>query len=390
MIYLVTGDKSLFESTNYKIIGVKESLELLSPLHIVGLDTETQGLDPYTKELLSVQLGCKEFQIVIDCTTIDITLYKEYLESDRLFLGWNLKFDLKYLYHKRIIPKKVYDGFLAEKLMWLGYPLGIVSMSLRAAGMRYLGIELDKSVRGKIIWNGLKSEDTIVYAANDVKSLEDIYNAQLKKLKEKDLLRAIDYENRFVLPLAYCEYCGVKLDINKWKSKMAKDKEREELAKKKLDEELIKLNTEGYEPANIPPGSFSKYIFINTQGDLWLGYDLTPKVSLNWNSPKQVISLFKMFGVDVKVKNKRTGDTSESIESTILKPQSDKCSLIPLYINYREAIKVTSTYGENFLKQINPVSKRIHTNFQQLGADTTKKHSNICIIQKLFVTLQQI
>ena len=87
MIYLVTGDKSLFESTNYKIIGVKESLELLSPLHIVGLDTETQGLDPYTKELLSVQLGCKEFQIVIDCTTIDITLYKEYLESDRLFLG---------------------------------------------------------------------------------------------------------------------------------------------------------------------------------------------------------------------------------------------------------------------------------------------------------------
>ena len=390
MIYLVTGDKSLFESTNYKIIGVKESLELLSPLHIVGLDTETQGLDPYTKELLSVQLGCKEFQIVIDCTTIDITLYKEYLESDRLFLGQNLKFDLKFLYHKRIIPKKVYDGFLAEKLMWLGYPLGIVSMSLKAAGMQYLGIELDKSVRGKIIWNGLKSEDTIVYAANDVKFLEDIYNTQLKKLKEKDLLRAIDYENRFVLPLAYCEYCGVKLDINKWKSKMAKDKEREELAKKKLDEELIKLNTEGYKPANIPPGSFSKYIFINTQGDLWLGYDLTPKVSLNWSSPKQVISLFKMFGVDVEVKNKRTGDTSESIESTILKPQSDKCSLIPLYINYREAIKVTSTYGENFLKQINPISGRIHTNYSQLGADTTKNYSNICIIKIFFVSLQQI
>ena len=46
MIYLVTNEQKLIESTVYKVISVKESLELLAPLEIVGLDTETTGLDP--------------------------------------------------------------------------------------------------------------------------------------------------------------------------------------------------------------------------------------------------------------------------------------------------------------------------------------------------------
>lgn len=87
MIYLVTNSSELFESELYKIITVKESLKLLEPLTEVGLDTETDGLDPYVNTLLSLQLGCYDFQIVIDCLTIDVSLYKSYLESDRIFLG---------------------------------------------------------------------------------------------------------------------------------------------------------------------------------------------------------------------------------------------------------------------------------------------------------------
>ena len=121
MIKLVTKQTFTIPSELYEIISVEESLKLLESLSIVGLDTETSGLDPYTNNLLLLQLGCKDFQIVIDTTTIDVTKYKDYLESDnRVFLGWNLKFDLKWLYKYNIYPKKVYDGFLAEKLMWLG------------------------------------------------------------------------------------------------------------------------------------------------------------------------------------------------------------------------------------------------------------------------------
>jgi DNA polymerase I-like protein with 3'-5' exonuclease and polymerase domains len=359
MIYLVTKNQELFENSTYKIIGVDESLSLLFSLEIISVDTETGGLDEYTKDLKSVQLGNKDFQIVVDTSTIDIKKYKELFESDKLFLFWYALFDLRFLYRNNIYPRKVYDGYLAEKLMWLGYPSGTHSMSLKAAGENYLGVELDKSVRGKIMYQGL-TEEVIVYGANDVKYLEELREKQLEELKKKDLLRAIDIENRFVLVLAYCQHCGVKLDREKWEAKMLKDKKREDNAKKNLDKWLIE---------NEPN---SKYIFINRQGDLFEGYNLEPQVSINWNSAKQVAPIFKKYGVEVAIEDKDKGGTKDSIDAKVLKPQKDKCSLIPLYLDYKEATKVTSTYGENFLKQINPISGRIHTNYSQLGADTTR------------------
>ena len=87
MIYLITKSPALFKSSLYEIISVPQSLELLNSLDEVGLDTETSGLDPYTNTLLSLQLGCYNFQVVIDCQTIDIQDYKQYLESNRTFLG---------------------------------------------------------------------------------------------------------------------------------------------------------------------------------------------------------------------------------------------------------------------------------------------------------------
>lgn len=359
MIYLVTENRELFSNEAYKTIGVDESLSLLEPLKEVGLDTETSSLDCHTGKLLSLQLGCHNFQTVIDCSTVDVLRYKEFLESDRLFIGWNLKFDLKWLYTKGIIPRKVWDGFLAEKLMWLGYPSGMHSMSLQAAGENYLGVKLDKSVRGQIIYRGLNT-DTIVYAAEDVKYLELIKEKQEAQLKEQNLLTALDYENRFVLALAYEEFCGVRIDTDKWKAKMQKDNEKLENAKKALDNWLME-----HEPD-------SEYITVNYQGDLFSGFDLTPKVTLNWNSAKQVIPIFKKYGIEVAVEDKEKGGQKDSVDAKVLKPQKAKCSLIPLYIEYKEALKVTSTYGENVLRQINPDTGRLYTSFNQLGADTTR------------------
>ena len=364
MIYLVTKQNALFENENYKVISVEESLSLLNSLTIVGLDVETEGLDPWTKKLKSIQLGNYDFQVVIDTTTIDPTLYKDYLESNRLFVGWNLKFDLKFLFKQGIVPRKVWDGYLAEKLMWLGYPSGIHSLSLKAAGEHYLDIELDKSVRGKIIYAGL-TDDVIIYSANDVKYLEKIMELQQLELAKKGLEKAIIYENKFVLPLAYCEYCGVKLDVDKWKAKMQKDEQRVKTALDNCNKWLLE---------NEPD---SNYIFIDRQGDIFNGFNLEPQVTLNWNSAKQLIPLFKKYGVNVTIEDREKGGTKDSIDAKSLKPQKDKCSLIPLYLEYKEAIKVTSTYGENFLKQINPVSGRIHTNYQQMGADKGNKWISI-------------
>ena len=89
MIYLVTGNQSLFssEDTEYTVISVEESLELLAPLSTIGVDTETEGIDVHTKKLLLAQFGCFDFQVVVDCRTIDITNYKKLLEDpNKLFL----------------------------------------------------------------------------------------------------------------------------------------------------------------------------------------------------------------------------------------------------------------------------------------------------------------
>lgn len=95
----------------------------------------------------------------------------------RMMIGQNLKFDLQFLYNKNIIVRNVYDVMIVEQLLHLGYPPypkpGGISYALNAIALRYLGINIDKTVRGEIIWRGL-DESVILYAAGDVTYLEQI------------------------------------------------------------------------------------------------------------------------------------------------------------------------------------------------------------------------
>lgn len=371
MIYLVTKQQSLWTSDRYKVISAEEALELLAPLSVVELDTETMGLDPYTKELLTVQLGCAEFQVVIDCTSVDIHLFKEYMENpQRMFLGWNIKFDLKFLYHQRIVPLRVYDGYLAEKLLWLGYPAGMHEMSLKAASINYLGVDMDKSVRGKIIQTG-PTEDVIVYAAGDVSYLGKIRDKQLIELEKKGLLKAIDFENEFVKCLAYIEYCGAKLDVDKWKIKMATDLNNLEKYEAELNEWVEESEYS------------SKYCSVNIQGDLFNGFDTKPRCHINWTSSQQVIPLFEELGLNLKVLDKKTKHYKKSVDIKVVEPQASKSPLIPIYIKYKKAAIIVNTFGQKFLNLINPVTGRIHANFNQLGTDTGRLSSTEPNLQNL-------
>lgn len=241
MIYLVSRNKSLFGSERYKQVPFEEAMALLLPLRLVEFDTETKGLDAHTKELLTVQLGCREFQVVFDWTTMskeEKLEMKEYFESDRTFLGWNLLFDLGFLYVQDIWPNNIWDGMIAEKLIWLGYPAGMREMSLKAAAYNYLDYDLDKTVRGKIINDGL-TEDVVVYAAGDVMHLEDIKDKQEIELNEQELQVAMKLECEFLKGLAYFKHCGVHLDVERWKAKMEKDETKLKNAVKALNEWVV-------------------------------------------------------------------------------------------------------------------------------------------------------
>ena len=377
MIYFVTGQRELFEfpDAKYKCISVEESLKILEPLRVVGLDTETTGTEIWQGKLLTLQLGNKENQVVIDCMTIDVKQYKDYLESDRLFIIHNAKFDLRWLYKEHIVVRNVYDTYLAEKILFLGFPPGIVSLSLQACCDRYLHIYLDKTVRGQI--HAGMTEEVIVYAANDVVHLEDIMDLQLKTITARGQKVALDIENEFVRVLAYIEYCGIKLDPVKWKAKMDKDAERLRVAEQKLnkwvvdyvmkkgDPSLIARNYDTHKKGKPAKLADNVYVVI-PQPSLFAESDTGPQCIINWNSSKQVIRLFEELGFDLLVKDKKTGKMKKSVESKFIELQASKSSIVPLYLEYSAAFKVVTSFGQNFLDAINPVTQRIHPTFNQM------------------------
>ena len=377
MIYFVTGQRELFEFPNakYKCISVEESLKILEPLRVVGLDTETTGTEIWQGKLLTLQLGNKENQVVIDCMTTDVKQYKDYLESDRLFIIHNAKFDLRWLYKEHIVVRNVYDTYLAEKILFLGFPPGIVSLSLQACCDRYLGIFLDKTVRGQI--HAGMTEEVIVYAANDVVHLEDIMDLQLKTITARGQKVALDIENEFVRVLAYIEYCGIKLDPVKWKAKMDKDAERLRVAEHKLNEWVVDYVMKKGDPSLIArnydthkkgkPAKLADNVYVVIpQPSLFAEFDTGPQCIINWNSSKQVIRLFEELGFDLLVKDKKTGKMKKSVESKFIELQASKSSIVPLYLEYSAAFKVVTSFGQNFLDAINPVTQRIHPTFNQM------------------------
>ena len=435
MIYLVSKNKSLFGSKRYKEVSFKVAMEVIEPLKLPQLDTETTGLDEHTKKILKIQIGNKENQVVFDWTTLTISEKKElkkYLESDdRIFLGWNLMFDLRFLYSVNIWPKHVWDGYIGQKLLWLGYTRedlinlfiehgydpAYTGYSLKAACHNYLGYDLDKSVRGKIINEGL-IEEVVVYAAGDVMWIEDIKNEMDKLLDQEELQTAMYVECEFIKGLAYFQYCGVLLDINKWLAKMDKDlanmkaaeeelnkwvveweatqNEKYEIRYPELEEEGIaveklvkKLLKQGFvrwpqEDLSTAWGNIvsayrrrveGSYTTINLQGDLFEGFDTERKCKINWRSPDQVIGFFKKLGIQTETFDKKTKKKKDSIDKTILKPQKDKFPIISIYLNYRKAAQVVSNFGQNWLDAINKGDGRIHPELNPIGTDTSRVSS---------------
>ena len=306
----------------------------------VGFDVETLGFDPYTDPLVCIQLGNARAQFVIDTNTVDIQLFKEILETKTL-IGHNLKFDIRFLLHNRIIPSRVFDTFLAEKTTHLG--IESHRCSLAECVFRYLGLVMDKSERGKI--DGRFTYDFIIYSGMDVAYLHELKAIQEKQIKELDCQVSIELDNKFVIVLSYIEYCGMKLDVEQWMNRLDRIKQESEVHLSILEEFVTK--------------NYKK--FVDEQIDM---FNTRVKIKINWNSAAQVIKLFTLMGVDTVVIV--DGQVKHTTESSQLVPQIDKFPILDTYIKYKECQKNIGTYGENWIKMINPVSGRIHTQYKQL------------------------
>ena len=420
MIYLVTTQTKLFNSDYYELLSIEESLKMINSWNVIQFDTETKGRDAHIGKLLTMQFGNKDksIQIVVDCSTVDPVLYKNVLE-EKLVIGQNLKFDLQWLYNYNIVPLNVYDTMICEQVLYLGYPPigkpGGISYALNHIAERRLGVNIDKTVRGQIIWRGLDNE-VIKYAANDVVYLCDIAKKQIEDAKQNNMTKALKLENDFVPAIAYLEWCGIKLDVKKWKAKMQNDEKVRNEKLQALNDFIVDFykkhngqdntitithrvdglqdninfdsfdsrpcsavytNSEGINVQDyiIPFYSISRsgkqlpFIKIDLQGDLFSGFNTGPQCILNWSSSDQTIYWFKILGFDTKTEDKKTGEEKDSVlEKVLAKQKGINDDFLKVYFDYTAAEKVCTTYGQNYLNAINPITGRIHTQFKQLGA----------------------
>lgn len=460
MKYLISNQKTLFETDLYQEITFKEAKEYLWELKKIQFDTETAGLDVFTKPLLCYQLGHKNNQFVFDQSSYSIELLKDLFESNRKFLGHNLLFDLKYLYYYNIWPSNVIDTMLREQLIWLGWGTSMFyagiseyeyksnnykwpylekvdkdgnilrkfSTSLKAVAQNRLGIELDKTVRGMITKVGLIPE-VVQYAATDVEWLEDIEESQQVDVDKENLQKACDLENEFVKPLAYIEFCGVKLDSNKWKEKMKVDQSNLDKATNKLNqfvldyfnshngniknktiitenivdtqwihnnEELKEYGINLRTPSKKPKRYYTRnsgndklgllyceevetpypWVEQDLQGDLFTGFNPEPFCTLNWSSTKQLIPFFELMGFNLEIFDKKEKRKKKSVAAEIIKSQENiNPDLSKAYVDFKKFEKICDSFGDKWLKAINPVTGRIHADFHQLGTDTARLSS---------------
>lgn len=329
------GTKPLIESS-FETATVEECLEWCKNTQIIGVDTETIG-DCWSGHIFCIQLGNKELQYVIDCTLVDIKIFKDILEdNNKLFLLQNAKYDLKFLYVKGIKIKNLYDTFLVECILTTGKEKR--ELGLKALAKKYCNVELDKTIRGKINYLGL-TDEVIQYAAMDVEFLEDIMNKQIEQLKYWDLESVANLENNVTKVFAEMEYYGMKLDVEKWLIQA----ERREKEAYKFEEELNKyiLND---------PKKFKR--FIENQLDL---FSDETKTRINWNSSRQVIQVFNKAGLH-----------TNSVNEKKIEKYKAKYPLVDLYLKYKENKTSISKFGKDFLKWINPLTKRVHTSYWQI------------------------
>lgn len=352
MIHFCSEQKRVVGSSVWEEIEVQDIISYFKNHKFIALDTETSGLDPHSCELLSIQFGDFDQQFVIEYSPNILEKLKPLLlRKDVVWVLQNAKFDLQFFYKHDIILENIFDTYLAEGVLYCGFDdvklPNYVRKSLDVLVLKYCGVLLNKSIRGTINRVGL-TDKVIEYGANDVKYLIPVMTSQMVKIKEDGLWGAVKLDNKFVKVLAYIEYCGIYLNKEKWLAKMEEDS-------KKLSDMEFALNKWVFERFG------DKY--VNKQLDL---FSAAKRCSLNWGSSKQIIPIFKELGVDTKVRDKKTGKMKDSIEAKHIVKQVHVSPLIQMYIDYKKAQKLVTTYGQNFLDAINPKTGRIHATFWQI------------------------
>jgi len=362
-IYVVGGEQILLPQ--FKACTMQEACTFLNSLKVIGVDTETEGFDFTCKHLLMIQVGNKERQFIIDVRTTskdDIKLLKDVLENKEIIkILHNAKFDYKFL--KRwcgISLRNVYDTFLVEKILHCGkedYGFGLSKLT-----ERYCNVTLNKEVRNRFTQTSSSpfTVDQIVYGAQDIVYLEDIYYKQQSDIRFKQLGSVVTLENKAVIVFSEIEYEGLQIDLESWKVLALQNKKEAIEYEKVLDEVLLSDN------------QFQKYK-ARKQLDLFMDESELKASTVNWGSPLQVLKVLQQIVPEL-----------ENVNGKKLLPFKFKHPVISEYIKFKEKDKLASAFGDNFDSCISS-DRKVHTNFTQI-LDTGRVSSSNPNMQQIPAT----
>ncbi|CEQ02226.1 DNA polymerase I [[Clostridium] sordellii] len=282
----------------------------------------------------------------------NIDKIKELLISDEIKkYGYELKDDYITLRPYGIFLNNMYfDISIAEYLIdssSANYTYDSIAMNYFGQKIKSTEELLGKGVKAKKI-EELEKEEIDKHIGNIINLVERVNPKMEDKLKSMDMDGLFYHvEMPLVEVLGYMEFEGVMVD----KEKLVELGEEFKLSIDKLESEIYLLAGEEF----------------------------------NINSPKQLgVILFEKLELPVIKKTK----TGYSTNAEVLERLRDKHEIIDKITEYRQIVKLKSTYVDGLINIINPISHRIHSSFNQTITTTGRISSTEPNLQNIPVRLE--
>ena len=353
-----TSDNKIKVQGNYETLFTKEDLlnwaKKLDACKVFAIDTETDSLDTVTANIVGISLSTEEetgcyipinhkydgCPKQIDIKVIIEILGKSIEKNQHKAVGQNLKFDLPILSRHGIHLEKFYAD-----TMLMSYVLNSTATrhgmdKLAEFYLNYTTVKY-KDVTGtaskQINFSAVSIDIASNYAAEDADITLRLFNRLNDLLKDKPtqekLLTEIEYP--LVHALSRIEMNGAKVDKNKLAA------HSKELSNKidGLSEQAFKIAGEEF----------------------------------NLDSPKQLlVILYEKLKLPIL---KKTPKGQPSTNEETLQRLAEEYEIPKIILQYRTLAKLKSTYTDSLIRIENPVTKRIHTSYQQAVTSTGRLSS---------------